>query len=365
MSLRFEDANQRFPIRRINALRLLARSAEDPKRRHDSMPHHDAAHQRYRRATLIAALTSMAAPAFAQGDAADYPHKPIKIIVPFAPGGSVEVVARILGQKLTEAWSQPVVVESRPGAATIIGTDAAAKSRPDGYTLLIAVSNHATNPALNAKLPYDTLKDFEPISLVARTPIVAYVNPKFGPKDLKELVAYAKANPDTVNFGSAGAGSMTHLTGELLKRKTGASMAHVLYKGGTPAVNDVLAGHIPLTFATVGQALPQYQAKQLRALGVSSAKRYASIPEVPTFREQGIDIVATEWYGLFAPAGTPKPIIDKLNAEVRRIMGRPDLGDRLNSIEPVGSTAQELDALVRSEMNLWGPLIRELGLTAN
>jgi len=314
------------------------------------------------RSVLVAALACIGAAAFAQNAASDYPAKPIRIIVPFAAGGSVDVIARILGQKLTEAWSQPVLVESRPGAATIIGTDVAAKAAPDGYTLLIAVSNHATNPSLHAKLPYDTLKDFEPVSLLARTPIVAYANPKFAARDLKELATYAKGHPEGVNFGSAGVGSMTHLTAELLKRKADFNMSHVIYKGGTPALNDVLAGHIPLTFATVGQALPQYQAKQLRALGVSSAKRYPSIPDVPTFREQGIDIVATEWYGLFAPAGTPKPIIDKLNAEVRRIIGLPDLGARLNAIEPVSSSAQELDALVRSEMAQWGPLIRQLGL---
>lgn len=317
---------------------------------------------------LLAAVAAGAAassmPAIAQEPAAAYPDKPIRIIVPFAPGGSVDVLARVVGQKLTEAWGQPVVVESRPGASTIIGTTAAAQARPDGYTLIIVVSNHTTNPALHAKLPYDTLKSFEPISLLARTPVVAYANPKFEPQSLKELVSYAKAHPDEVKFGSAGAGSMTHLTAELLKERAGIAMTHIVYKGGTPALNDVLAGHIPVTFATVGQALPQYKAKQLRALGVSSATRYASIPEVPTFREQGIDIVATEWYGLLAPAGTPRPIIDKLNAEIRRIMAHPNLGDRLTAIELASSSPKELDALIRDEINRWEPVIRKLGLKA-
>lgn len=301
----------------------------------------------------------------AQASEAAYPDKPIRIIVPFAPGGSVDVLARVVGQKLTEAWGQPVVVESRPGASTIIGTAAAAQAKPDGYTLIIVVSNHTTNPALQAKLPYDTLKAFEPVSLLARTPVVAYANPKFEPQNLKELVSYSKAHPGDVKFGSAGVGSMTHLTAELLKERAGADMTHIVYKGGTPALNDVLAGHIPVTFATVGQALPQYKARQLRALGVSSATRYPSIPEVPTFREQGIDLVATEWYGLLAPAGTPKPIIDKLNAEIRRIVALPSLGDRLTAIELASSSPMELDALIRSEMNLWGPVIRKLGLKAD
>ena len=315
-------------------------------------------------AALAAMGNCLFGSAHAEPAPADYPNKPIRIIVPFAAGGSVDAVARTFGQKLTEAWGVPVVVDSRPGAATIIGTDLAAKSKPDGYTLLIAVSNHATNPALHHRMPYDTLKDFEPISLLARTPIVAYANPKFESKNLKELVAYARTHPEALSFGSAGTGSMTHLAAEQLKQKTGVKMTHVVYKGGTPALNDVLAGHIPVTFATVGQALPQYRAGQLQALGVSSATRYTSIPEVPTFREQGFDIVATEWYGLFAPAGTPRHVIDKLNLEVRRIAALPNLGERLNAIELIGSSPQELDALVRSEMKLWGPLIGQLGLKA-
>src|SRR5258705_9423858 len=245
--------------------------------------------ERMPRRHALAALAAMACctAAAAQDPAASYPNKPIRIIVPFAPGGSVDVLARLIGQKMTEDWKQPVIVESKPGASTIIGTDATAKANPDGYTLVIVVSNHATNPALHSRLPYDTLKDFEPVSLLARTPIVAYANPAFPAQDLRQLVAHARSKPDAVSFGSAGTGSMTHLAGELLKQRAGVSMTHVVYKGGTPALNDVLAGHIPVTFATVGQALPQYKAKQLRALGVSSAQRYASIPEVPTFREQG------------------------------------------------------------------------------
>jgi tripartite-type tricarboxylate transporter receptor subunit TctC len=301
--------------------------------------------------------------AYAQSAADRYPEKPIKIIVPFAPGGSVDVLARVVGQKMQEHWGQPVIIESRPGGSTLIGTTAAAKSPADGYTLIVSVSNHTTNPAMREKMPYDTLKDFQPISLMARTPIVAYANPAFPANNLKELVAFAKSKPGTIFFGSAGTGSMTHLTAELLKIGTGIDMQHVMYRGGTPALTDTVAGHIPMTFATVGQALPQYRAKQVKPLGISSEKRYPSVPEIPTFKEQGIDIVATEWYGMLAPAGTPPAIVARLNTEIRRIVALPGLGDRLAAIELVSSTPEELDGFIRSEINKWSPLIRKLGIT--
>lgn len=301
----------------------------------------------------------------AQSAADRYPDKPIKIIVPFAPGGSVDVLARVVGQKLQDSWGQPVVVESRPGASTLIGTTAAAKAAPDGYTLVISVSNHTTNPAMREKMPYDTLKDFRPISLMARTPVVVYANPQFPANDLTALVALAKAKPGTVTFGSAGTGSMTHLTAELLKQSAGVDMTHVVYRGGTPALTDVISGHLNMTFATVGQALPQYRAKQVKALGISSEKRYPSVPEIPTFKEQGIDLVTTEWYGLLAPAGTPPEIVNKLNAEVRKILSQPGLGERLTAIELVSSTPDELDKFIRSEMIRWTPLVHQLGIKAD
>jgi tripartite-type tricarboxylate transporter receptor subunit TctC len=318
----------------------------------------------------LRAILLAAAAAFAAGDVAaqslvdKFPDKAIKIIVPFAPGGSVDILARVLGQKMTEAWGQPVIVESRPGASTMIGTAAAAKADPDGYTLIIVVSNHATNPALHASMPYDALKDFEPISLLARAPVVIYSHPSFPVTSVKELVAAAKAKPGTLNFGSAGVGSMTHLVAEMLKIRAGIDMTHVVYRGGTPALNDVLAGQIPMTFATVTQALPQYRAGQLRALGVTSEARYASINEVPTFREQGFDLVATEWYGLLAPAGTPRPIVAKLNAEMRRIVALPNLGERLAAIELLSSSPEQLAQFIRGEIDRWSPLIQQLGLKA-
>src|SRR5262250_2436672 len=297
--------------------------------------------RRVRAMVVIAAMLAVGV-ARAQSPADRYPDKPIKIIVPFAPGGSVDILARVIGQKLTENWRQPVIVESRPGAGTMIGTQAAAKADPDGYTLIIVVSNHATNPALHATMSYDTLKDFEPISLLARAPIVPYASPSFAPTNVKELVAVAKEKPGTLNFGSAGPGSMTHLVAEMLKIQAGIVMNHVVYRGGTPALNDVLAGQIPMTFATVTQALPQYDSGLLRALGVSAASRQTALPKVATFREQGFDLVASEWYGLLAPANTPKPIVTKLNAEMRRIVAIPGLGDRMRGVELVSSSPEEL-----------------------
>jgi len=317
------------------------------------------------RRILALALALCLAPFAADAQSADkYPEKPIKLVVPFPPGGSVDVLGRLIAQRMQENWGQSVIVETRPGASTMIGTASVAKAEPDGYTLIIVVSNHTTNPALQPKMQYDSLKDFEPIALLARTPVVLYSHPSLPAKDAKELIALGKARTHTLNFGSAGVGSMTHLTGEMLKIKARIEMLHIVYRGGTPAMNDLLAGHLPLQFATVAQALPQYRAGQLRALGISSAERYPSVPDIPTFREQGVDLVTTEWYGLLAPAGTPKPIIEKLNAETKRIMALPNMGDRLAAIELTHSTPQELDGFIRGETERWGALIKQLGLRA-
>jgi tripartite-type tricarboxylate transporter receptor subunit TctC len=317
------------------------------------------------RRILALALALCVAPIAAQAQSVDkYPERTIRIIVPFPPGGSVDVLGRLIAQRMQENWGQSVIVETRPGASTMIGTASVAKAEPDGYTLIIVVSNHTTNPALQPKMQYDALKDFEPIALLARTPVVLYAHPSLPAKDAKELVALGKAKTHTLNFGSAGTGSMTHLTGEMLKINAGIEMLHIVYRGGTPAMNDLLAGHLPLQFATVAQALPQYRAGQLRALGISSDQRYPSVPDIPTFREQGVDLVTTEWYGLLAPAGTPKPIVEKLNAEMKRIMALPNMGDRLAAIELTHSTPQELDQFIRGETERWGALIKQLGLRA-
>lgn len=322
-----------------------------------------------RRTLLMSVATTMGLSisciSLAQSAADKYPDKPIKIIVPFAAGGPVDTLARAIGQKMQEHWGQPVLIELRPGASTLIGTTALARSPADGYTLIISVSNHTTNPAMHSTMPYDTLKDFQSIGLMARTPIVAYANPGFEANNLTELVAFAKRQPNVISFGSAGTGSMTHLTAELLKQKAGIDMQHVVYKGGTPALMDTIAGHIPMTFATVGQAWEQYKSKKVKPLGISSEKRYPSMPDIPTFKEQGVDVVTTEWLGLLAPAGTPPDIVAKLNAEIRRIVALPGLGNRLSAMELVSSTPEELDVFIRSEMDRWAPLIRQLGIKVN
>ena len=300
----------------------------------------------------------------AQSAADKYPDKPIKIIVPFAPGGSADILSRVVGNKLTESFGQTIVVETRPGAGTVIGTTAAAKAEPDGYTLLMTVSNLATNQTLGAepglRRGSRLRADLDP----RRAPVTIYVNPKFPPTNIKELIAAAKAKPGALNFGSAGPGSMTHLTAEMLKIQAGIEMTHVVYRGGAPALNDVMAGQIPMTFATVSQALAQYQGGLVRALGVAAPKRQSAIPDVPTFGEQGSDLQVSEWYVLLAPAGTPRPIVTKLNAELRRIMAQPGLGDKLVGVDLQSSSPEEARAYIKSEIERWAPVIRKLGLKA-
>src|SRR3984893_17631953 len=316
------------------------------------------------RAAALAAACVLGASAQAQSVADKYPDKAIRIIVPYPPGGSVDVLGRVIAQRMQENCGQTVIFENRPGAGTMIGTAAAAKADPDGYTLVIVGSAHTTNPAFHTAMQYDPIKEFAPVALLARTPVVLYAHPSLPATNVKELAALSRAKTHTLNFGSAGTGSMTHLTGELLKIKAGIDMLHTVYRGGTPALSDLLAGHLPLQFATVAQALPQYKAGQLRAIGISSETRYASVPEIPTFKEQGIDLVTTEWYGLLAPAGTLRPIIDKLNGEMKRIMALPNMGDRLTAIELTTSSPEELGAFIRAETDRWAPLIKQLGLKA-
>ena len=314
---------------------------------------------------LIPAAVILCAPTSAQNISIQYPEKSIRIIVPFAPGGTVDTVARMLAPKLTERLGQSVIVENRPGGGTIIGTDLVAKAPSNGYTLLLAVSTFTSNPGLYPSLPYDSLKDFAPISLVALMPIVPFANPKFPPRNAKELVAYSKKYPDSVNYGSGGTGTMSHMTAELLKEITGSNTTHVPYKGGALSMNDALAGHIPLTWGTLAQGVAQHKSQTLHALGVSSEKRHPMIPDVPTFRELGIDLVTTEWYGLMAPAGTPPPIIDRLNREIRQILADPNFGTGQPAFEFKSSTPQAFGEFVRVEMDRWVTLIRKLGIKAN
>lgn len=315
--------------------------------------------------SALCLLALAAHPVVAQSAAEKYPDKPIKIVIPFPPGGSTDSLGRAIAQKLQEKWGQPVLVENRPGASTLIGSAMVAKSPPDGYTLIVAVSSHTTNPAMQASMPFDTLKDFTAVSMLARAPVLAVANPDYPANNIKELIALGKAGKIKLDYGSAGAGTMTHLTAELIKKQTGLDMTHILYKGGTPAMMDVMSGHLAMTFATLGQVQPQLKAGKLKALGISSDTRYASVPNIPTFKEQGLDVVTTEWFGLLAPAGTPPAIISKLNTEVKQIMANPELGDRLASIELASSTAEFLNDFIKAELTRWNPVIKELKIKMN
>ena len=321
-----------------------------------------------RRSIGLSALCMMAVlvhPAMAQSAADKYPDKPIKIVIPFPPGGSTDTLGRAIAQKLQEKWGQPVLVENRSGASTLIGSAMVAKAPADGYPLIVSVSSHTTNPAMQATMPFDTLKDFTAVSMLARAPVLAVANPNYPASNIQELIALGKAGKIKLDYGSAGAGTMTHLTAELIKKQTGLDMTHILYKGGTPAMMDVMSGHLAMTFATLGQVQPQLKSGKLKALGISSDTRYASMPEIPTFKEQGIEVVTTEWFGLLAPAGTPAAIIAKLNGEVKQIMSNPELGDRLASIELASSTAEFLNDFIKAEVTRWSPVIKELKIKMN
>ena len=301
----------------------------------------------------------------AQSAAEKYPEKSIKLVIPFPPGGSTDALGRAIAQKMQEKWGQSVVVENRPGASTLIGSAAVAKAAPDGYTLVVAVSSHTTNPAMHSSMPFDTLKDFKAISMLARAPVLVVANPNFPANNIKELIELGKAGKIKLDYGSAGVGTMTHLTAELIKKQTGLELTHILYKGGSPAMMDVMSGHLALTFATLGQVQPQIKSGKLKALGISSDTRYASVSDIPTFKEQGLDVVTIEWFGLLAPAATPPGIIAKLNAAVKDIMANPELGDRLASIELVSSTPEFLEQFIQTEVNRWSPVIKELNIKTN
>jgi len=294
-----------------------------------------------------------------------YPTKPIRLVVPFPPGGSLDVVARAIGQKLTEAWGQPVVIDNRPGAGGNIGADLVAKSAPDGYTILEgALSTHAVNVSLYSKMPYDPVRDFAPITLVAITPNVLVLNPSFPANSVPELIAYAKAHPGGLSFGSGSNGSAGHLAGELFKTAAGVDMVHIPYKGGAPALQALLAGDTQLMFDNLANSTPQLKAGKLKALAVTTAKRSALAPELPTLAETGLpgfDIYT--WWGFMAPAGTPKEIIAKWNGEVTRILATPEMKAFFaqQGAEPAPTTPEQFAALIRSEIPKYAKIVKDSG----
>jgi len=322
-------------------------------------------------AALFLALCDVSAPALAQSaqpatqPVANYPSKPIRLVVPFPPGGSLDVVARAIGQKLTEAWGQPVVIDNRPGAGGNIGADLVAKSAPDGYTILEgALSTHAVNVTLYGKLPYDPIKDFAPITLVAVTPNVLVLNASTPFNTVPELIAYAKANPGKLSFGSGSNGSAGHLAGELFKTDAHIDMVHIPYKGGAPAMQALLAGDTQLMFDNLANSMQQVKAGKLKAIAVTTAKRSSLVPELPTLSEAGLpgfDIYT--WWGFMAPAGTPKEIIAKWNAEVTRILSTPEMKAFFaqQGAEPSPTSPAQFEALIKSEIPKYAKIVRDSG----
>ncbi len=314
-------------------------------------------------AVMVVIAAAVAAPAVQAQ--APYPTKPIRIVVPFPAGGTTDILARAVAQKLTEMGGQPVVVDNRPGAGGNIGAELVAKSAPDGYTLLMGtVGTHAINPGLYAKMPYDHQRDFAPVILVAGVPNVLVVNPAVPATSVQELIAYGKANPGKLNFASSGSGTSIHLAGELFKTMSGVQMTHVPYKGSSPALTDLLGGQVQLMFDNLPSALPHIKAGKLRALAVTSAQRAPALPDVPTVAEAGLPgFEASSWFGLLAPAGTPKEIIAKLNAEVAKWLATPEARDKLTAqgANAVGSAPDAFAQYIAAETIKWLKVVKESG----
>jgi len=311
-------------------------------------------------AAMAAALCA-AAPSLAQG----FPEKPIRFVVGFTPGGPSDILARALGQKLGERWSQQVVIENRPGAGGNVAAEAVAKSAPDGYTWLLGNNSIlATNQSLYRSLGYDPVKDFAPVSLVAVQPNILVVNPQLPVKSVTELVAYARRYPGKLNYASSGSGAAAHLAGELFKTMTGVDLVHVAYKGAQPALTDLIAGQVQVMFATSASAIPFIHAGKLRALAVTTARRSASVPDLPTVSEAGVPgFEAITWHGVVVPAATPRPLVERLNRDIVGALAQPDLRERLAALgaEVRAGTPREFADYIASEIPKWSKVVRDSG----
>ena len=298
-----------------------------------------------------------------------YPSKPVRLISPYASGGGSDTLARILGQKLYEAWGQPVVVENRPGAAGTLGAETVARATADGYTLLVTPSAVLTiNPHLYAKLRYDTFKDFVPVTMASNSPYLLVVHPKIPASSVKELIAYAKMNPGKMNYSSSGNGSSTHLAGVLFNNMAGVEIVHIPYKGAAPAIVDLLAGNIQMRFSSVVPVLPHVRSGRLRGIAISSPKRYGPLPDMPTIAESGLPGYAVEsFYAVVAPAHTPRAIVSKINAEVVRNLRSPEVAAHMaaDGAEVIGSSPEELAKALRDDYARWAQPVKDSGARAD
>ena len=318
------------------------------------------------RIVMFAAFALFAATADAAAE--DFPRGPIRLVVPFAPGGSTDTLARTIGQKLTETWGKQVVVDNRSGGNGVIGMEIVKNANPDGYTMVLGyIANLGTAPALFPKLPYDPVRDFAPISHITTAPSIAVLHPSVAAKSLQELIALARTKPSAVAFGSAAIGSIGHLGGEMLNRMAKVKMQHIAYKGGGQATIDVLSGQIQMAIIGMSAVTPHVRAGRLRAIATTGPKRSPAFPEVPTVAEQGFPGFAAEaWYGVLATAGTPRSVIVKTHAEVKRILGLPDVQARFENVgfEIIGSTPEEFAALIRAEIPMWIKVVKDAGIKA-
>jgi tripartite-type tricarboxylate transporter receptor subunit TctC len=319
------------------------------------------------RSHLFSALATLAIVAACSGSALaqGWPNRPIRMVVPYTPGGYTDLMARLVGQKLSEALGQPVIFENKPGANAIIGTDTVAKAAPDGYTFGTVIAAHAVNATLNPKLPYDTLKDFSYVSLMSVAPLIMIAHPSLPANNVKELVALAKSKPGELNFASSGVGAAAHLTMEMFKSRMGIDMVHIPYKGTAGALQDTVGGRINVMFDVVGPLMSQVRSGNAKAIVVTAKERIPAASEVQTMAEQGVpDFVSGTWAGIIAPAGVPKEIVDRVSAEAKNALADPALRDKLveQGIVAVGGTPEEFRAFVSEEIARWGKVITDAGI---
>ena len=316
-----------------------------------------------RRTIVLAAFAASIVPAVAQSD--NYPNKPIRMVVPYPPGGGTDVIARIMQVSLQKALGESVLIDNRGGAGGSVGTDIVAKSTADGYAVLFTLSSHTINPAIFPKLPFDTAKDFAPVGMVASLPQILVALPAFPASNVPELIKLAKSKPGELQFASVGNGSPSHLAGELFNLRTGTKITHVPYRGGGPAMNDVLGGQVSMLWVSIPAAAQFVKAGKVKALAVSTTKRSAAFPDVPTVQESGVrDFEVDSWYAMFVPAKTPKPVIDKLNTALNTVLKEPDIRAKLlaQGAEAVGGSPTELGKVVTAEMSKWRKLAKDAGI---